>query len=47
MEDVQRRRRQVHEDRLHHRLGTSNHGGSAPATDGAGGSGAGNFDVYY
>jgi hypothetical protein len=45
IKDAQRRR-QVHKDRLRRRLGTGNHGGFAPATDGAGGSGARNFSAY-
>jgi hypothetical protein len=35
IEDAQRHRQQLREECLHCRLGTSNHGGSAPATDGA------------
>jgi hypothetical protein len=33
-------------ERLRRRLGTGNHGGSTPATDGAGGFGAGNSGAY-
>jgi hypothetical protein len=40
IEDAQHRRQQLREERLRHRLGTGNHGGSALATNGAGGSGA-------
>jgi hypothetical protein len=41
IEDAQRRRQQWREERLRRHLETGNHGGSAPATDGAGGSGTG------
>jgi hypothetical protein len=42
LEDAQRRRQQLREERNRHRPETGNHGGSAPATDGAGDFGGGN-----
>jgi hypothetical protein len=45
VEDAERRRRQVREDCLRHRLETGNYGGSGPSTNDASGSGSGDSVV--